>query len=159
MAEVAIVASIIQIADVGLRLSIKYILWDRSYQGPTRLLSISKDVSLTSPVLRELSDVSKSHGEADPVRPSENAVKTVDEAIKECMEVFQEIETIIVGRVPGLSASSSQGVSKGATLLQKLKWPYLQPKIRLLQSTLDRLRATMLLMLNVIIYARQVSAR
>ena len=44
-------------------------------------------------------------------------------------------------------------------LLERAKWSYLQPKLQLLRSNLDRLKSTLLLMLNVITYARQVAGR
>ena len=46
-----------------------------------------------------------------------------------------------------------------SSMKEKLRWPFLQPKLQLLRSDLDKLKATLLLMLNVMTYARQLSER
>ena len=69
------------------------------------------------------------------------------------------MESIILKKMPNLQTPGLEKASKAAVLLERLKWPYLQPKLLLLQSNLDRLKSTMLLMLNVITYARQVSSK
>ena len=160
MAELGIIASVVQIADIGLRLSIKLYTFGEVVSGADKtILSISKDVSLTSSVLKELGNVFESDENEDSVRLSVNAITTAEKAVHECLVVFREIETLIMKKLPSLSVPRIERVSRAGVLLEKLKWPYLQPKILLLQSNLDRLKATILLMLNVIIYAKQVSTR
>ena len=90
---------------------------------------------------------------------SENAMQTADKVVKECLEVFEEIETTLVKKMPSLRVKSSEKRPKAVVLLQRVKWTYLQPKLQLLRSNLDRLKSTLLLMLNVITYARQVAGR
>jgi hypothetical protein len=48
-------------------------------------------------------------------------------------------------------------VGRGTIALEKLKWPFKQPKMELLSSNLDRLKASLTLMLQVLNYARDVS--
>lgn len=50
-------------------------------------------------------------------------------------------------------------VKMGTVPFEKLKWPFKQPKMELLRSNLDRLRASLTLMLQVLSYARDVSKR
>ena len=55
MTEIGIVSLVIQIADVGLRLSLKlYTFGETVASADKTVLSISKDISLTSSVLQEL---------------------------------------------------------------------------------------------------------
>ena len=95
---------------------------------------------------------------------SENAVQTADGVVKECLEVFQEMENILVKKLPSLAGKGKEGrggerAKRATILLERLKWGYLQPKLQLLRSNLDRLKSTLLLMLNVITYTRQVSEK
>ena len=163
MAELGIIAAVAQIADVGLRLSIKLYTFGEVVASADRsILSISKDVSLTSGVLKELGQILEKDRKSQTF--SENAVQTADGIVKECLEVFQEMENILVKKLPGLGATGKEGKSgqrvKRATLmLERLKWGYVQPKVQLLSGNLDRLKSTLLLMLNVITYAKQVSEK
>ena len=55
MAELGVIASVVQTADTGLRLSIKLCTFGEILASAGKsVLSISKDVSLTSSVLKEL---------------------------------------------------------------------------------------------------------
>ncbi len=158
MAELGVIASVIQIADTGLRLSIKlYTFGEVVASADKSVISISKDVSLTSSVLKELGAIL--HKDESSKFLTNTAVKTADDVVKECLEVFQEMENIIVKKLPNLRAPGLEKASKATILLERLRWPYLQPKLQYLQSNLDRLKSTILLMLNVITYARQVSTK
>lgn len=164
MAELGIIASVIQIANTGLRLSIKlYTFGEIVSTADKSVLSISKDVSLTSSVLKELGDLLENDSQSHIF--SKNAVQTADTVVKECLEVFQEMETILVKKLPSLSGQNGiRGAgggkkSKATALLERMKWGYLQPKLQVLRSNLDRLKSTLLLMLNVITYARQVAGK
>ena len=161
MAELGIIASVVQIADVGLRLSIKLYTFGEIVASADRsVISISKDVSLTSGVLKELGQILDQDKETRTF--SENAVETANGVVKECLEVFQEMEDILVKRLPNLGSGkegTGERVKRATVMLEKLRWGYLQPKLQLLRSNLDRLKSTLLLMLNVITYARQVSEK
>ncbi|KAL8789574.1 MAG: hypothetical protein Q9195_006751 [Heterodermia aff. obscurata] len=155
MAELGIVASIIQIADVGLRLSLRlYSFGETAASADKAIVSISKDVSLTSSVLQELGE----HLRKDRDAPicSENAIKTAEEIGRECLLVFQELDGALEKSSKRLGVGGSKWIS---TVREKLRWPLLQPKMELLRNNLDRLRVTLLLMLNVMIYARQCSLK
>ena len=55
MAGLGIIASVLQIANIGLRLSLRlYTLGERVASADKSIISISKDVSMTSDVLKEL---------------------------------------------------------------------------------------------------------
>ena len=160
MAEFGIIASVVQIADVGLRLSIKLYTFGEIVASADRsVISISKDVSLTSGVLKDLGQILDKDRETRTF--SENAVQTADGVVKECLAVFQEMEDILVKKLPSLGRGGGEGerAKRATVLLERLKWGYLQPKLRLLGSNLDRLKSTLLLMLNFITYARQVAEK
>ena len=149
---------------MGLRLSIKLYTFGEIVASADRsVISISKDVSLTSGVLKELGQILDKDKETRTF--SENAVQTADGVVKECLEVFQEMENILVKKMPSLAkgdgrhGKSGERTKRAMVMLERLKWGYLQPKLQLLRSNLDRLKSTLLLMLNVITYARQVSGK
>ncbi|KAL8768482.1 MAG: hypothetical protein Q9209_005273 [Squamulea sp. 1 TL-2023] len=158
MAEVGIISLIVQIADVGLRLSLRlYTFGETIASADGTISSISKDVSLTSTVLKELGCNLEKDKEAQIC--SETAIKTAEDVVQECLKVFQEIDAMLEKTVAS-SGSSGEPKAKWTTIMAgKLKWPFLQPKMQLLRSNLDKLKITLLLMLNVMTYARQLTER
>lgn len=69
MAELGIIAAVVQIADVGLRLSIKLYTFGEIVASADRsVISISKDVSLTSGVLKELGQILEKDKKVEPSR-------------------------------------------------------------------------------------------
>ena len=155
MAEVALLGSIVQIADVGIRLSLRlYAFGETVASADQTILAISKDISLTSAVLKELSSV---FGNQSEKIHSQNAVGTAESVVKECSAVFHEIENMLLSKVPSLHSNAAEKRSRATTLLERLRWPTIKEKIKLLNCNLDRMKSTLTLMLNVIIYAKQVS--
>ena len=158
MAEVGVIASIVQIADIGLRLSIKlYTFGEIVSTADKSVISISKDVFLTSSVLKELGNILKEDLQSRIC--SENAIHTADDIVKECMGVFEEMESILVKKLPQLGCNEKEKAKRAKVLLERLRWPYLQPKLELMRSNLERLKSTLNLMLNVITLARQQANR
>lgn len=138
MAEFGIIAAVTQIADVGLRLSIKLYTFGEIVASADRsVISISKDVSLTSGVLKELGQILDKDRESRTL--SENALQTADGIVKECLEVFQEMETILVKKLPNLEGRGKEGrgerVKRATAMLERLKWGYLQPKLQCYGAT------------------------
>ena len=156
MAELALIASILQVADIGLRLSLRlYTFGETVASADQSIRNISKDVSLTSAVLKELGNTF----ENDKARiSSDNATNTAKDVVRECHTVFDEVETLLLKKIPYLS-SASDIRSKAKLVLERLKWPAIKGKIELLSYTLDKMKGTLTLMLNVIIYAQQISQR
>ncbi|KAL8761067.1 MAG: hypothetical protein Q9184_002773 [Pyrenodesmia sp. 2 TL-2023] len=158
MAEFAIVATIIQIADVGLRLSLRLYTFGETIASADRtIISISKDISLTSSVLKELGHNLEKDKQAQIC--SENAIKTAEDVVQECLKVFQEIDGMLEKSIASTSQSGTTRAKWTSAVVGKFRWPFLQPKMQLLRSNLDKLKATLLLMLNVMTYARQLSER
>lgn len=87
MAEIGLVASVIQIASTGLKLSITlYTFAETVFVVDKSIKHIARDVSLTSAVLNELGDNFKQGKQARIA--SENCIKTTMDVVQECSEVF-----------------------------------------------------------------------
>lgn len=152
------------IADVGLRLSITlYTSRDIVASADRSVISISKDVSLASGVIKALGQILDKDMETRTF--SETAIQIEDGMVKECLGGFQEMDSMIVKNLPSLAkgdgrdGTSGERAKRATVMLERLEWGYLQPKLQLLWSNLDRLKSTLLLMLNVITYARQVPGK
>ena len=102
MAGIGVIASVIQIADIGLKLSVKlYNFTSTVTSADKAIASISRDVKLTSTVLKELGDTSTKDKESHIF--NKNAVQTVSDIVQECLQVFQEMDSMFLRRTPLLS--------------------------------------------------------
>ncbi len=163
MAALGIVASVAQLADYGFKLSMKLFAYSEAvYSADKSIKSISSDVSLTSTVLRELCGIIKS----DETRiVSNEAIEATRRTVEECLKLFEELESAIDRSMSGMGLCMTDGekakgkAKKRDVAFEKLKWPFKQPKMELLRSNLDRLKANLALMLQVLSYARDVSNR
>lgn len=158
MAELALIASIVQIADTGYRLSLKLYTTGEAISSADRaIITISKDISLTSTVLKELGQILGRDEDEKESICSDNLVQTAGNTVKECLEVFEELDKMILKNMPNLSQGNK--ATRATMAMERLKWPFIQPRIQLLKGSLDMLRANISLMLNVLIYARHKSER
>lgn len=169
MAEIGLVASVIQIADTGIKLSITlYTFAETVLTADKSIKEIASDVSLTSSVLEELGQNLKKDQKSRLC--SDNAVRTAEGIVKECGIIFKQINETLQTTLNKIKPPAGGGKGKGkgkdgaqggrtmaVAALERLKWPFLQPKMQLLRSNLDRLKSTLVLMLNVITYARKVA--
>ena len=162
MAEIGLIASVIGIAGAGLKLSITLYTFSETVATATdSIKSIAKDVSLTSAVLEELGSNLK-HDEQARLY-SGAALNTAQTVVKDCEAVFKQIDDALSKSMENLvGAGKGKGKGKGGKIVlsavERLKWPFLQPKMELLRSNLERLKSTLVLMLNVLMYARKVQA-
>lgn len=146
---VGVAASILQIAEIGGHLSIKLCAFCRKVKSADqRLQSLSSDVSLTSNVLRQLGDNLQQDEQAKLY--SGEAVHTSQEVLQECRTVFEKIGNAI----ESTEGSSTKGRFQRAA--QKVGFLFIEQDLGVLRSNLDRLKSTMLLLLNVIMYAGQI---
>jgi hypothetical protein len=152
MAEISLIASILQIAGSGLKLSISLYAFAETVSGADKEIKhIAKDVSLTSAVLKELG--TSLADDKQGMVASDNAIKTALEVVAKCSEVFHDIETTLQ---KGTTKAGGDKHGIGRLHLEKFKWPFLQPKMELLRSNLESLKSTLTLMLNVLSYAHKV---
>ena len=157
MAKLDLIASVLQVADIGVRLSLKvYTFCHASLNADDSITFISKDISHTSAILRELGHcLEKDH---DAQLCSENAFRTTSTIFNECRIVFEEVEQALMNKMARMGLDGDPGQPKLA-ILERSTWPFLQPKINLLWNKLKELKSTLHIMLNVIIYARLVAGK
>ncbi|CBX92235.1 hypothetical protein IAQ61_000414 [Plenodomus lingam] len=144
MAEVlGLVASVIQVAGAGLKLSqTLYQYADGVATADRRIKDIAKEVQLTSLVIDELGNVFRRDETVRLI--SKTAVTTAEETMKECSAVFAEIETTL--------AKSKKGRMGKWTL------PFRDNKIELLRSHIEKLKSTLQLLMQVLLHAFQVTS-
>ena len=157
MAEIGLIASVLQVADIGARLSVKiYTFCHAAVNADDSITFISKDISHTSVILIELGRCLKKDHEAQLC--SENAFHTTSAIVKECGIVFEKIDQALMDKIIRLGLDGKPGQPEAA-IFERATWPFLQPRIKLLWDNLDKLKSTLHLMLNVLIYARLVAEK
>lgn len=146
---IGVVASIIQIADLGAKLSVKLCTFYRTVKAANQSLQgLSSDVALTCSILNELRMTLEQDDQAKLC--SQQAFGTAQDVLQECHAVFQQIETAVEKHNQG---TGSNPLRRGA---RKLTAGFMGPNLELLKCNLERLKTTTLLMLHVIMYAGQL---
>jgi hypothetical protein len=131
-------ASIIQVADTGLRLAKTiYTYIDSVSSADKRLDSVGVHVQTTSEIVREIGDVFLQKETATLV--SKGAIKTACDAAKECEAVFQELRGEL-------------------EKTRRRKWglPFKEPKLELLGAQLEKLKSTLNCLMSILIHARML---
>lgn len=150
---VGAVASIVQLADFGARVAVKlHSFYHKINKADINIQRLSTDVSLTSSVLKQLGDILEDAKKQQLC--SAEATSMANEIVKECDQVFQHMEATID---QDLKSKKCKNFKVG--LSQKLNFAFSESEISVMQSQLDRLKATMLLLLHVMSYASQVRRR
>lgn len=146
-----VAASILQIADLGAQLSIKLVTFCHKVKNADESIqSLSNDVALTSNVLRHLGDNLEQDRKGGLY--SNNALGTANEVLEECRTVFEQIGSAIDS--PEKDKDSAKGLFQRAA--KRVGFVVIEPQLDALRGNLERLKSTMLLMLNVIMYAGQL---
>lgn len=89
---------------------------------------------------------------------SENAYRTANGLVNECRAIFEEMDRILTKKARRMGLDGTE-TTVARTVRERWKWPFLQPKMKLLWGNLSKMTSTLHLMLNVMIYASQVVAR
>ena len=154
MDGVSAAASIVGIATVGIQVSIKVVtLASQISTAADRISSIGNDVSLTSAVLHQLGDLmsEKTTPGGLPIF-NKAGLETTKSSAKICQKIFEEVEretakasNVIRGR------KRPVGEKIKLTMLEKAKWPFLQPSLEILRTDLREAKGTLMLMLQVIV--------
>lgn len=144
MAEVVgLVASVIQVAGAGLKLSqTLYQYADGVATADRRIKDIAKEIELTSFVIEDLGAIFNQEENATII--SNNAVRTANETMKECSNVFAEISATL---------KKSRKNTFGRLML-----PFRDPKIQLLRDHIDKLKSTLTLLMQVLSHAHLVKS-
>ena len=157
MAELGLIAAVVQVADVGFRLSQNLYKFGQTVASADEsILFISKDISHTCSILRTLEHSLRKDFEAESY--PQNAVSTAETIVKECRDIFQEMDRTLSKKISriGLDGNSSRFA---VSARERLKWPFLRSRMQELWVKLDKLKSSLHLMLNVFIYARLQAER
>lgn len=140
-----IAASVVQIADLGARLSVQLIGFSRKVKEANKSIeAISQEIAVTGAVLQELgAELKKDDNKSGCSR---RALQTAQELVSACKDIFKEIDEII--KPNGSTAASSWK--------QRLKYPFFESKLALLRTKLESLKSSLLVILNVLVYAEQI---
>lgn len=136
MAELALLASIVQLADIGAKLSINLFSIAesiRSASADARMIAV--EVSLFSASLRSL-------GKCLDNRLADNRAlrETTTCLMTSCKSIVQEVSALASG-FDGKPSKSA------ARLLSGFRWTYKKSRISFLRSSLESLKTTMLLLI------------
>lgn len=157
MAELGLIAAVVQVADTGIRVSVRLYTYGQAVASADEsIVLISKDISRTCSILKTVGYSLEKDREEH--LHSHDAIGTAETIVKECLEIVQEMDGALLKKITrmGLDGSSSRAA---IVALERLRWPFLKPKMMLLWSHLDKLISSLHLMLNVFIYARQLVDR
>ena len=140
-----IAANVVQIADLGARLSVTLFAFSRKVKNANRAIeAISKDIAATGAVLQELgTQLSK---DENARLCSDSAVVTARELVTDCQRLFQDIDRAIEPTKPGHKAN----------WLQRAKFPFLELHVESLRCNLERLKTSLMLMLNTLVLVGQM---
>lgn len=145
-----IAASIIQIADLGTKLSVKLFSFYRQAKNANESIQLlSNEVALMSAILRELGDNLKE--EESSKLCSDEAFKTLNRVLDQCRDVLGQIQRAVAPK-----DNPRQTLSRFQQVTGKFRLVLLEPSLDPLKVNLERLKSTMLLLLNVIMYAGQI---
>ncbi|KAJ9258245.1 hypothetical protein DTO195F2_5287 [Paecilomyces variotii] len=148
---IGVAASIIQVADLGTKLSVRlFSLYRRFKDADQALRDLSSDVALTCAILRELGESIEKDEQSKLC--SEEAFRTLKSILSQCREVLEQIQNMIDYR-------NNSRKTPLQRMTEKIRNVLLEPSLDPLKSNLERLKSTMLLLLNVIMYAGQIRSK
>ncbi|KAL2351684.1 hypothetical protein BJ546DRAFT_851665 [Cryomyces antarcticus] len=147
MAEIGIIASVIQIVGLGTRLSLGLYKFGVTMSSATQdVTRVANGVNLFCLMLRQVGTTL----EEDTIHSPE-AVETVQEIMQQCRHVFDEIGKMLA------KFKSLGDDSKGPHIVDKWKWSIHKPKIDYLLGHLDSLKLTLSVMLQTL-HAAKITA-
>jgi hypothetical protein len=145
---IGVAASIIQVADLGAKLSVKlFSFYQRVKNASDSIHLLSNEIALVSAILRELGDNLKDE-EASKLC-SKEAFHTLNVVLDQSRDVLGQIQKVI-------DDNDQRGKGRFQQVAGKLRIAYHESSLDQLKTSLERLKATMLLLLNVITYAGQI---
>ncbi|KAF1955470.1 hypothetical protein CC80DRAFT_366271, partial [Byssothecium circinans] len=143
-AEIGLIASVVQVAGAGLKLSQTLYQYAEGVASADRKVKdIAKEIQLTSFVINELGSLFKQDDTSALL--SKSALRTADETVQECSTVFTELDAAL--------AKSKKNT------FGRLKFPFRESKIELLRSHIDKLKSTLQLLMQVLTHAHQVASQ
>lgn len=144
-----VAASILQIADIGVRVSVKLCTFYHQVKNVNESVrSLSSDVALTCSVLRQLGENLQQDEQAQLC--SRQALDTAQDVLAECKKVFQQISEAVE------PPDQNDAMGRIRRAARKFGLALIERDLETFKCNLERVKSTMLLMLNVIMYAGQL---
>ena len=151
MEAIGAIASVLQLAQTGAKLSISlYTLADAIGSANKDVQHVAKDIALFSSVLKDLGNTLNRGRQSKLYR--EGSYDTSQVIVKECQTVFAEIEDVV---------KLSEGEAEGLVTLSRMKrvqWVFRKSRVQLLRGNLESLKSTISLQLAVLHYASTISS-
>lgn len=164
MDGVSVAASVLAIATAGVQISIKLVSFSNQVStAPNRIRSIGSDVSTTSNVLQQLSELMvKREGQEAISVFSGDGLQNTQASAGACQAIFVELEDALKRCSKQLSERPGNKLPAAHITLSKLealKWPFLQPEVNNLHTELKGARDNLMLILQVttLAYSRKLA--
>ncbi|EXJ76440.1 uncharacterized protein A1O5_00948 [Cladophialophora psammophila CBS 110553] len=147
---VGLAASVIQIAELGGKLSVRLFTFSRKIKNAHQSIdSISQDIAATGAVLAQLGNELRKEDNLRLRSPA--ALATTENLVDSCNKLFTELNEAI--------DEGGNGHKLIVEFKKRLRFPFLEPQIELLRSNLERLKTSLLVILNVLILAEQLRSQ
>ena len=152
LSAVALAASVVQLADLGAKLSVKLFNISKQVKNASaRYEAISQEVGSTNAVVQQLSTLLNDDNSRQLFGKA--ALQTTANSIAACDELFRTLHEDITPKVEADSSSIAKALAEWK---HRLTLPYKQTELVNKQLKLGHLKATLTLNLNVIVLATQV---
>jgi DNA topoisomerase VI subunit B len=150
MAEVVgLVASIVQIAGAGTKLSSAlYPFTTAAVRADQDIADIASEIELTSNALASVGKVLETEDTRSVV--SKKAITDADSLIKRCKIVFKDIAELLQRR-----RTVSKDGKKNLSTMEKLAWPMREQRVVLYRRRLESLKNSLTLLLHVLQLAQE----
>ena len=144
-----VAAGVLQIAELGGKLSVKLFTFTRKIKNADKQIdSISQDIAATGAVLQQLGTELKKDEHLRLC--SAEAVAEARKLMEACRGVFDELNDTIDGK------GKARGAGKWLALKRGINYTFVEDQIQLLKAKLEHLKSSLLVMLNVLIFAGQL---
>lgn len=136
-----IAVSVAGLASLGLQLADTL----NKYAGSAvdskgRAQAIREDVELAVEVFKQLAKIV--NNDANRAMMNNESQKAVKDHIVQCEGIFAKIKSTL-----------PQSDAKGIRTRDLLRWPLIEPKLELLRGNLEKIKTTLQLLMNVVIFA------
>ncbi|KAI9767114.1 MAG: hypothetical protein M1840_005903, partial [Geoglossum simile] len=152
MEAVGAAASIVQLADAGLKISIKLFTFAETVRDAEKIVKrISADISVTCGILTQLTELVQPKDSSGSVHTalSDEGLKQVELATDICRTVFDQLQSVVEGASKQLSNKNPSGQKIKLSTSEKAKWPFLQPRIQELRTELFNAKSNLMVVLLI----------
>lgn len=144
---IGLAASVIQIAELGGKLSVKIFTFARKVKNANKTIdALSQEIAVTGAVLQQLGGTLSDNKSVKVC--SQEAIDTAKKLVSDTEKVFRSLEKLL--------DNDEKSSSKFRVNLKRLKFPFLESEIEQVQANLERLKSSLLVILNVLIFAEQL---